>query len=378
MGGVLCSPSGPAPPLGVIYLQGRTKPGPFTPEDRARAELCAAQIASLADRLLLRNSTTNDGTSAWRERLDADDIIGRSPAVAALLEDIALAAPLDVSVLIVGETGVGKTHIARAIHRNSRRNEGPFVELNCATLQESLAENELFGAVPGAHSTATKATEGKVAAAEGGTLFLDEIGELSLPVQAKLLQLLQSKTYFPLGGSKQQLANVRLIAATNADLEALVAAKTFRADLFYRLQVLSLRVPSLSERREDVVALAKHHLATVVRRHDLPMVELSAGACRAIETADWPGNVRQLFHAIESTAIRAAGRGLPRIGPEHLFPDSPAVEEAHSFQEATRRFQRSLTETNWNVTETAQRLDIARSYLYKLMQAHGLRREGEV
>ena len=379
---VLCAPIGKAPPFGVVYLQGRREPGRFTDADMERAELCAKQIAPLADRLMLRRSDA-DPTSVWRDRLALDNVVGRSHALANTLEQIALCAPLDVSVLLTGPTGTGKSYLARAIHTNSKRAAGPFIELNCAAIPDTLLESELFGAQRGAHSTATKDVPGKVRAAEGGTLFLDEIGELSMPAQAKLLQLLQSKEYFPLGAAEMKKADVRVLAATNVDLQARIARKEFREDLYYRLQVLPIRVPSLAERRADVVPLARKCCADAAAKHGLPQLELSVGAMGALETAEWPGNVRQLFHCVEAGAIRATAAGMAQIGHKHLFPDRRDDDDDQdpvTLQEATRRFQRELVsktlrDTGWNVTEAAKRLDVARSYLYKLIQTFGLKRD---
>jgi Nif-specific regulatory protein len=255
------------------------------------------------------------------------------------------------------------------------------VELNCAAFPDELIESELFGALPGSHSTARERRPGKVAAAEKGTLLLDDVGELSAAAQAKLLQLLQSKTYYPLGANEPVRADVRLIAATNADLDVAVADGRFREDLLYRLRVLPVRVPSLAERRVDVAELARHFSAEACERHGLALPELSAPALRAVESAEWPGNVRQLAHAMEAAAIRANGEGARRIERWHVFPESDpsAEQDAESFQEATRRFQRDhlravLDETGWNVTETARRLDLSRSHLYNLINAFGLRR----
>jgi len=249
-------------------------------------------------------------------------------------------------------------------------------------LPETLVESELFGAYPGAHSTASRRIEGKVAAAERGTLVLDEVGELSLAAQAKLLQLLHSKHYYPLGSTRPVHADVRLIAATNSDLQAAVSAHRFREDLLYRLQVLPVRVPSLGERREDIPELAEHFLRCASERHRLPRLALSPGALRALEAAEWPGNIRQLAHAIEAAVIRAAGEGARQVEPAHLFPQGAlgtAQREAVTFQEATRRFQaeflrEALDGYGWNVAETAKRLDLARSYVYQLIRAFGLGR----
>jgi Nif-specific regulatory protein len=381
---VLCTPIGQDPPVGVLYLQGRRGARPFSDEDRDMAELFARQLAPLAHRLLVREQAGADSTRPARTALRLENVIGRSEALGVLLRQVALIAPLDVSVLLTGQSGTGKTQIARVIHENSPRAGQPFVEVNCAALPEALFESELFGAMPGAHSTATRRMLGKVAGADHGTLLLDEVGDLSLPVQAKLLHLLQSKHYYPLGASTPVNADVRVIAATNVDLEAAVAERRFREDLFYRLQVLPLRVPSLAERRSDVVELATFFCAQACDNHALPRVTMSREALRAAEVAEWPGNVRQLAHAIEAAAIRAAGEGVVRIERAHLFPPTGAATEDASesltFQEATRRFHArllgvALEESGWNVMEVARRLDLARSHVYTLIRAFGLSRQ---
>jgi Nif-specific regulatory protein len=208
------------------------------------------------------------------------------------------------------------------------------------------------------------------------------VSELSLASQAKLLQLLQSKQYFPLGASEARNADVRVIAATNTDLNAAVKAKRFRDDLFYRLQVLPVRVPGLGERRDDIPELAQHFCAAAAARHQLPALELSRSAQHALTNAEWPGHVRQLAHAVEAALVRAAGHGSTRIEREHVFPERASVEPTEtsaSFQEQTRRFQvrllrETLEDTDWNVTETARRLDLARSHVYNLIRAFGLGR----
>ncbi|TMA68533.1 MAG: sigma-54-dependent Fis family transcriptional regulator [Deltaproteobacteria bacterium] len=379
---VLCAPIGGAPPLGVLYLQGREQAGPFSEEDRANAELFTHHLAPLAERLLARRRREEaDATCSLRQALRLEGVIGRSAALAAVLRQAALLAPLDVNVLLTGESGTGKSQLARVIHDNGPRRGGPFIEVNCAALPETLVESELFGALPGAHSTAVRRVEGKVAAAERGTLVLDEIAELPLPSQAKLLQLLQSREYYPLGASKPVQADVRVVAATNTDLHAAMTARRFREDLFYRLEVLPVRVPSLVERREDIPELATHFCARASERHSLPRLTLSPGAVRALHAAPWPGNVRQLAHAVEAAVIRAAGEGAERVEAVHLFPDPATVApEPPTFQEATRRFharllRETLEENGWNVVETARRLDLARSYVYNLIRAFGLERQ---
>ena len=377
---VLCVPVGAAPPVGALYLQGREQGGPFSAEDQAKAELFARHVAPIARRLLAEERQHPDATGRFRQTLRLDGVVGRSAALARVFEQVSLVAPLNVSVLLTGESGTGTSQIARVIHDSGPRSGAPFVEVNCAALPETLIESELFGALPGAHSTAHRRIDGKVAAAEKGTLFLDEIGELALPAQAKLLHMLQAKQYYPLGAAKPVSADVRVIAATNADLEAAVAGRQFRDDLFYRLQVLPIRIPSLAERREDIADLATFFAAGACTRHALSRLELSEGALRAAQSADWPGNVRQLANAVEAAAIRAAGASTGRIERAHLFPgpDAAGVEQL-TFQEATRRFQaellrKALEAADWNVAEVAEQLDVARSHVYNLIRAFGLGR----
>jgi Nif-specific regulatory protein len=383
---VLCAPIGTDPPFGVVYLQDRREPGPFTEEDRARAELFAHHLTALADRLLLRRRERDaqDPTRPYRATLQLGAFAGRSDVIARLLRDIAAAAPRKIAVLLTGASGTGKTHLARVIHTNSPRAAHPFVELSCATLPEALVESELFGAMPGAHSTATHRILGKVAAAEGGTLFLDEIDALPASAQSKLLQLLQSLEYFPLGATKAEHADVRIIAATNVDLKAAVERRTFREDLFYRLEILPIRVPSLAARPEDIRDLVTLFVTRACEQHSLLPLSISRAAMRAAETADWPGNVRQLENSVEAAVIRAAGEGATQIETRHVFPDQASAEReaATSFQAATRRFQgqlvlRTLEETGWNVVEAARRLEVTRSHVYNLIRAHGLERAKE-
>ncbi|MDC0711742.1 sigma 54-interacting transcriptional regulator [Stigmatella sp. ncwal1] len=382
---VLCAPIGASPTLGVVYLQDRHQPGPFSEEDRKRLEIFARYLATFAERLLTlhRQREAADATQPFRGRLRAEGVIGRSASLARVLEQVSLVAPLDVNVLLTGPSGTGKTQLARVIHDNSPRASHPFLELNCAALPETLVESELFGVLPGAHSTASRKVEGKVAAAEGGTLFLDEVGDLPLTSQAKLLQLLQSREYFPLGGTRPQRADVRILAATNVDLRAAVARRTFREDLLYRLEVLPVRLPSLAERPEDLLELAEYFCASACEQHHLPRLRLSPGALRAVEAAEWPGNVRELAHKVQAAVIRASGEGVARIERRHLFPEAKAEgtrgPEPLTFQEATRRFQeqlllKTLEDTAWNITEAAGKLELSRSHIYNLIAAFGLER----
>ena len=385
---VLCVPIGGNSRRGVLYLQGRREPGPFDARDRERAQLFAKHLAPLVDHLVLRHRVeiAADPTAPWREKLRVEGVIGRSRAIADMLREVAIVAPVEVNVLLTGESGTGKSQIVRIIHDNGPRRWSPLVELNCAALPAELVESELFGAVAGAHSTARTAIVGKVAAAEKGTLFLDEISELGTSAQAKLLQLLQSKTYYPLGSSREVKADIRVIAATNIDLVDAMAQGRFREDLFYRLQVLPLRVPSLRERDGDVRLLAEHFCERAAERGYGPPLRLSISALHAIESVEWPGNIRQLENALEAAVIRARSEGAEEVSRRHVFPQSRTGTEgseaeaarSNTFQEATRRFQAQLLgevleETAWNISETARRLDLTRTHVYNLIERFGLR-----
>jgi transcriptional regulator with GAF, ATPase, and Fis domain len=377
---VLCAPLGGAAGVGVIYLQGRTGPGPFSERDRQLLELCARHVAPFAERLLRQPDPAHtDNTQELRSKLKVDGLAGRSNALAAMLKEMLVAAGVDITVLVLGESGVGKTEVARALHASSRRAQGPFVEVNCAAIPESLFEAELFGAEKGAHSTATRRMLGKVAAAQNGTLFLDEMGETPLSQQPKLLQLLQSRRYFPLGSATAVEADVRIVAATNQDLAQAVVERRFREDLYYRLNVLTVRVPALRQRTTDVPLLADHllrHAASALGRS----FSFSAAARFALSRADWPGNVRQLSSAVQRAAAVALSENTDVIDLRHVFPDAPAhPSDPLDWQEALRAFQKqflqdALHAAEGNVTETARRIGLTRSHLHELLRAHGVAR----
>jgi Nif-specific regulatory protein len=385
---VLCAPIGTDPSLGAVYLQGSQVGVEFDEKDEWHAEVFARHLVPYADRLIVqeRRRIEVDATRTYREKFDLRGIVGSSAALADSLSRMVMVAPLPVDVVITGDTGTGKTLFARAIHRNSHVADGPFVELNCGTIPEGLAESELFGAVKGAHSTADREVPGKIAAAEGGTLFLDEVGELPLAVQVKLLQFMQSKTYRPLGSNDLIQADCRVIAATNRDLQAMIKEGTFREDLYYRLHTLPIRIPTLAERREDVREIVLHFCERFggppPTGLGLGRFDVSPAAMLAATATEWPGNVRELAHRVKAAILLANSEGDHVIRRKHLFPESQSAEvdngERLSFQEATRQFQRAylletLEEVDWSKTEAARVLDLSRSSIHNHIRAHALR-----
>jgi NtrC-family two-component system response regulator AlgB len=269
---------------------------PFTP----------AQIRHLVEKLRTERDLTKRVAELERrlaEEAPDVEITSRSPAMRGVLDMAARVAATDAPVLITGENGTGKSILARAVHRQSARAAKPFVVINCPTLSEELLASELFGHVKGAFTGAVRDQAGRVEVAEGGTLFLDEIGEIPPSLQSKLLRFLQEKDYERVGETRTRHGDVRILAATNRDLEADVKAGRFREDLFYRLNVVELRMPPLRERREDILPLARAFLGTFTKAGPPMHREISPAAARALEQHDWPGNVRELRNTIERIAI---------------------------------------------------------------------------
>jgi len=307
-----------------------------------------------------------------------EGLVGPSAALRHVREKIArVAAAPRTTVLVTGESGVGKEVVARGIHALSARRDGPFVALNCAALTDGLLEAELFGHEPGAYTGAsTRGRDGLFAAADGGTLLLDEVGELAGELQAKLLRVLQERSYRRVGGTVDHKTDVRIIACTNRDLAALVEQGTFREDLYYRLNVLVLRVPPLRERREDILPIAAHLCEEIEREHGVGTEGLSSHAEAALESHNWPGNVRELGNALERASIECGG-GLIEL--EHLGLSLPLSSSPEGGGEAPELnikkmeehlIRRALDATGGNRSHSARLLGVNRTTLYNKLRAY--------
>ncbi|RMF72538.1 MAG: GAF domain-containing protein, partial [Acidobacteria bacterium] len=303
--------------LGVLYLGNDAVTGLFTEDDLAILQVWASQASMVMHAAIMLNElkVTNRNLREALRRRAQGAMIGSSPRMKEVFRVIRRVAPTDLSVLVLGETGTGKELVAQAIHRHSSRADGPFVKVNCAALPENLLESELFGHERGAFTGADRQRVGRFELASGGTLFLDEIGTMSAGTQAKVLRVLQEREFERLGGTRTIRADVRILAATNRDLEEAVEAGEFREDLYYRLNVVTIRMPPLRERKEDIVPLARHFLQRFALDLKKPIRGLSPAAIRVLQRHNWPGNIRELENTIERAVLMADGDVLE---PEDL------------------------------------------------------------
>ena len=307
---------------------------------------------------------------AWRE-----EIVSRSTRMAEVLAEAKLVAASDASVLIRGESGSGKELIARAIHRASPRAGAPFVAVNCGAIPENLLESELFGHVKGAFTGAVANHPGLFQAANGGTLFLDEIGDMPVALQVKLLRVLQERMVRPVGASHAVPVDVRILSATHRDLDLAIIDGSFRKDLYYRLNVVSLSLPTLAERREDIPLLATHFLSRLALKYGRKVNGFAPDAMKALTTASWPGNVRQLHNVVEQVTALATTPLVPLALVQRALR-VPSMEVL-SYTDARTRFERDylvglLKITDGNVADAARLADRNRTEFYRLMQKHGL------
>ena len=302
-------------------------------------------------------------------------MITAAPEMMKVARTIERVANTDVSVMLLGASGTGKDLLARGVHRASRRHSGGFVAINCAAIPENLLEAELFGYEKGAFTGAIKTTEGKIELAHGGTLFLDEIGDVPLPLQVKLLRFLQERVIERIGGRKPIPVDTRIVCATHQNLEAMIAAGTFREDLYYRLAEIVVRIPSLAERHGDAPLLAKHFLARFAREMNPQIKGFAPGALAAIAQWPWPGNIRELENRMKRAVIMAEGKyvsaeDLDLAGPGQ---DSLPVNLKSAREEADRRaIRKALAQTDNNISSAAKLLGISRPTLYDLLKQYGL------
>lgn len=314
-------------------------------------------------------------------------ILGGSSKIKEVLTVVERVAPTDARVLITGENGTGKELVARAIHRNSKRASKPFVEVNCAAIPAELIESELFGHEKGSFTGATAQRIGKFEQADSGTLFLDEIGDMSLHAQAKVLRALEEGTIERVGGNKLIAVDVRVIAATNKDLDAEIKKGNFRGDLYHRLKVIPIHVAPLRERKEDIPTLVQAFIEDVCTRNGMARKTISADVIKQLAKLDWPGNIRELRNTVERIVILSSGTsidiGLVDVaGAQEKGEFSQILNAGGTFQDFKERaeaafIKKQLEMYKWNISKTAEALDIQRSHLYTKMKRYGLMKEGE-
>ena len=357
---------------------------PFDPDD----------LKQIVDRALQRRRMLRDdaaGKSEASAKYRFENIIGSSPPMQAVYALIAKCAPTNTTVLITGESGTGKEMIARAIHYNSLRKDQPFVTVDCNTLSEHLLESELFGHVKGSFTGAVANKRGMFEVANNGTLFLDEFGNIPLSTQAKLLRVIQEREFRAVGSTEVQKTNVRLVAATNRDLKAMVGDGTFREDLYYRINVFPIHAPALRERRDDIPALAFHFLQRACAELERPAAEISQGAMSALVNHEWPGNVRELENVMHRAVILASDDvirqahlasildaastsavDVPRTGEDLKKLKKLAREK--SVEEVERAFVlETLRRNDSNVSRSAEETGMQRSNFQALMKKHNIR-----
>jgi len=359
-------------------------PKPFDPDE---LELIVER--ALERRRLLRENL--DLKTEISSKYRFENIVGASPQMQNVFRLIAKCAPTSSTVLLQGKSGTGKELIARAIHYNSLRKDKPFIPVDCNTLNESLLESELFGHVKGAFTGAMADKKGFFEVADNGTLFLDEIGNISLSTQAKLLRVIQEREFKPVGDTRTQSANFRLVTATNKDLKAMVADGTFREDLFYRINIFPIQIPPLRERRDDIPSLAFHFLNVFAAELDRKMTDISAGAMNLLTNYDWPGNVRELENTIQRAVILATDKTIRQAHLVSIIDMMPRLDiEVPRTSDDLKRIKKvareksvenieklfvieALKRNAWNVTRSAKETGMQRANFQALMKKYNIR-----
>ncbi|MDQ1708515.1 MAG: hypothetical protein QOJ88_1726 [Pyrinomonadaceae bacterium] len=368
--------------LGVIYLD-TAEPDSVFDKDHLQLVSAISAITSVA----IENARHFEWLVSENRRLIADfnlehNIVGESPRVRDVLQFIAKVAPTDSTVLLTGESGTGKELVARAIHQNSKRADKPFMAVNCSALAESLLESELFGHEKGSFTGALAMKKGRLEIADGGTLFLDEIGELSLPLQVKLLRVLQERNFERVGGTRTINVDIRLVTATNKNLGDAVAAGAFRQDLFYRLNVVGLETPPLRERQEDIPLLANYFAAKYGEKCSRRVTGIAAEAHARLLAYDWPGNVRELENAIERAVVLGnTDRILLEDLPESILESEPAATTAGTkYHEAVAQTKKqiilsAMDQAKGSYTDAAKLLGVHPNYLHRLIRNLNLKEQ---
>lgn len=366
--------------LGVLYLD-TTDPDVHFDSDHLQLASTIAAISAVA----IENARHIEWLESENKRLIADagiehSMVGESPRMRQVYQLIAKVAPTDSTVLISGESGTGKELAARAIHQNSKRSGKPFIAVNCAALTETLLESELFGHEKGAFTGALAQRKGRLEIADGGTLFLDEIGELSASLQVKLLRVLQEREFERVGGSRTIKVDIRLLTATNRNLEDLISQGLFRQDLFYRLNVLQLEMPSLRQRQEDIPLLARYFAVRYGEKCNRKITSISSEAQKRLLSYDWPGNVRELENAIERAVVLGTTdvilpEDLPEVILETETRTMPAPTKYHEAVAETKKqvIMRAMDQAKGNYTDAAKLLGVHPNYLHRLIRNLNLR-----
>jgi DNA-binding NtrC family response regulator len=331
---------------------------------------------------LIRNAATQAALKAENENLkehvtslvDVEDIVGNSEPLKKVLMEVEKVAPSDSSVIITGESGTGKELVARAIHSNSPRKYFPMISVHCGALSESLLESELFGHEKGAFTGAAFNRKGRFEMADGGTIFLDEIGTISPKMQVELLRVLESKSFVRVGGNKEITSDFRVICATNRDLKEMVNHGTFREDLYYRLNVVNIRIPPLRERPDDIPVLVNHFIKKYCTSMSRDMISIDPTAMKLLESFDYPGNVRELENMIERAIVVGNGKvirlkDLP-MGKEMISSSIESLEELEK-----KHVSKILEKYSWNISRSAKALSVDRATLYNKIRKYNLKQE---
>ncbi len=356
-----------------------TKRGAF---DFIEKPLTTEKVLLAIDHALQHQRLQTENRNLRRLLQQETNMIGHSVPMQALRQQIEYAAPTEGRILIYGENGTGKELVSRLLHLKSHRREQPFIDVNCAAIPEDLIESELFGSVKGAYTGAEQSRMGKFEQAHGGTLFLDEVGDMSLKTQAKVLRVLEEQRFHPVGSTEAVEVDVRVIAATNKDLESEIERGAFRQDLFFRLNVIPFEVPALRDRREDVPLLLDYFLELFCRRYGKPVKELGAEALKRLTAYDWPGNVRELKNLVERLVIMVPDEQISASDlPATVCNGRPeGPEDADSWQQARERFEKKfilekLMEHGGNISRTAEAIGIERTHLHRKLKSYKIKSE---